>query len=145
MNYLHLLISGDKWETRKRQMYNQHKASLGPNKVDRIRFIRRMLLFNSQARCPHSSVTLNLFSNECCLLWVSFLLLLSPCSDFRVHICSSGKGDVSLAFIQKREGINFGSKCLMLVLYPLSSVPERSVVVLLYFIAIRYIKSTESW
>ena len=28
LNYLHLWISGVKWDTRKRQMYSQHKASL---------------------------------------------------------------------------------------------------------------------
>ena len=52
-------------------MYSQHKASLGPNKVDGMIFIRRMLFFNSQAQTPaficDIELTLNLFSNESCL------------------------------------------------------------------------------
>ena len=71
LNYLHLWISGVKWETRKRQMYSQHKVSLRPNKADGMTFIRRVLFFNSQAQTPvficDIEFTLNLFPNESCL------------------------------------------------------------------------------
>ena len=66
-------------------------------------------------------------------------------AQISVFFFNSGKDDVSLAFIQKGGGITFDSECPILVLYPLSIFLEGSIVVLLYFTVIRYIKSPESW
>lgn len=124
-----LLISGDKWKTRRGWTYNQYKAILGPNKVDKLYLSEGDCCLIHRHKRPHSSVTLNLFSNECCLPCGSFLSLFSPCSNFRVVIHNSRKGDVSLASFNKGGvwGVDtrYGYKCLTLVLYPLSSMLGR--------------------